>query len=272
MSGSRAELLRLALEVAEVAGAFVRDERPDDLQPSGTKTSDTDVLTVMDTRAEALIVGAIMAARPHDGVLGEEDGLRPGDSGLTWVIDPIDGTVNYLYGVGPYAVSVAVVEGQPDPAEWVQVAGCVYDPVADRRYYASAGDGAFRDGVALPGPRPVELGQALIGTGFGYLPGRRRRQAQVLTRLLPRVRDIRRIGCASLDLCYVAAGLLDGYYERGLNPWDHAAAGLIARESGARVSGPRNRLPGAEMVVAADPFLHAHLVELLAEADAFGDD
>lgn len=271
ISKGEADLLTIAISVAEEAGALVRDQRPDRVDVAHTKSSDVDVVTEMDTRAEALLIDRLMAARPDDGVLGEEGGLRAGGSGITWVIDPIDATVNYLYGVGHYAVSVAAVEGEPDPQGWRQIAGCVYDPVADRRYYAADGAGAFLDGRPLPGPRQAVLARALIGTGFGYLAERRAHQARVLTRVLPRVRDIRRLGCAALDLCYIGAGLLDGYYERGLNPWDQAAGALIAREAGAVVSGPHARLPSREMVIAAGPSLHAELADLLDEADAFRD-
>ncbi|MFV0459851.1 MAG: inositol monophosphatase family protein [Actinomycetales bacterium] len=266
------ELADLAVRVAVAAGQFIRDRRPDDLAVAATKTSAVDVVTHMDTAAERLIIEQVMAARPHDGVLGEEGGLLPGDSGLTWVIDPIDATVNYLYGVGTYAVSVAVVDGEPDPQTWTPMAGCVYDPLGDVRYHAMAGAGAFADRRALPGPNDVDLAHALVATGFGYLAARRRKQAQVLTGLLPRVRDIRRLGCAALDLCLVADGRVDAYYERGLNPWDHAASGLVATESGVLVTGPHGLLPGHALLVAAGPRLHPQLLGLLDGLGAYNDD
>ncbi len=265
------ELRAVAVEVAWAAARLIRDRRPEQLRVAGTKSSAVDIVTEMDTAAEQLIIDLLMDRRPADGLLGEEGGLRPGTSGLTWVIDPIDATVNYLYQVGHYAVSVGVVEGQPDPAGWRQMAGCVVDPVAETTYWAGAGAGAYRDGRPLSGPNRVELSQALVATGFGYLSHRRATQARVLAGVLPRVRDIRRMGCASLDLAYVAEGRLDAYYERGLNPWDFAAGGLIAVEAGAAVSGPNGRHPDSEMVVAAEPGLHRVLLDLLGDLDAYRD-
>lgn len=269
---TNAELTRLAVQVATEAGRFARDTRRAGITVASTKTSEVDIVTAADTATESLLIEALLAARPHDGVLGEEGGLRPGTSGLTWVLDPIDGTVNYLYGAGPYAVSVAVVEGEPNPAGWSPLAGCVHDPVGERCYSAGRGDGAFCNGRRLPGPNLVGLQNALLATGFGYLAGRRRRQGRVLAALIADLRDIRRSGCASLDLCSVAVGLVDGYYERGLNPWDHAAGALVASEAGAVVSGPQGRLPGVDLVVAAGQRLHAELLARLDELDAAADD
>ncbi len=265
-----AELMELAREVAVTAGRLAHEGRQR-AQVAGTKTSEVDIVTEMDLATERCLIDLITRARPDDGVLGEEGGLRPGGSGLTWVIDPIDGTVNYLYGVGPWAVSVAVVEGEPDPATWSQLAGCVHEPSTGRAHWAGRGLGAFCDGQRLYGPPNVGLDRALIATGFGYLAGRRARQAQVLVALLPQVRDIRRLGSSALDLCNVAAGRVDGYYERGLNPWDHAAGGLVVAEAGAIVTGPHGRLPSAEMVVAGPPRLHAELLARLDDLDAYSD-
>jgi myo-inositol-1(or 4)-monophosphatase len=170
------------------------------------------------------------------------------------VVDPIDGTVNFVYGIPAYAVSVAVVAGTPDVAgSWEPIAGCVYDAASGQAYTAAAGAGAWLDGVRLgPGPRTVPaLDQALVATGFGYESARRRAQAAVLLDLLPRVRDVRRVGCSALDLCGVAAGRYDGYYERGLHTWDFAAALLVASESGVSVTGGPGRPPSADLLVAA---------------------
>lgn len=267
-----AALLAVAEHAARAAGRLVRDERPDDLGVSATKTSPVDIVTAMDTAAEELLLTRLLAARPDDGVLGEEGGLRSGTSGLTWVVDPIDGTVNYLYGIPAYAVSVAVVEGQPNPQSWQVLAGCVHNPATGETWTATAGGGARLDGEPVPGPAEVPLDRALIGTGFGYTASRRRSQARVLAALLPKVRDIRRIGSAALDLCALASGRLDGYYERGLQPWDHAAGALVAAESGARVTGPGGVAPSAELVIAARPALHARLVEELGVLGAARDD
>jgi myo-inositol-1(or 4)-monophosphatase len=222
----------------------------------------------MDRAAEDLIRGLVHRARPDDGLLGEESGLRAGTSGLTWVVDPIDGTVNYLYGLPAYAVSVAVVTGDPRvDGDWQPLAGCVHDAATGQTWTASLGGGAYLDGRRLHAPRPPDLSGALVGTGFGYRSDRRRAQARVVADLLPRVRDIRRFGCAALDLCNVAAGRLDAYYERGLNPWDIAAGVLVVTESGARLRGPGGGVPGGELLVAGCP----PLVDVLGEElDALG--
>ncbi len=266
-----AELVRLAESAARAAGALVRDGRPDRVAVAATKSSPVDVVTEMDTAAEASVLEHLLGARPEDGVLGEEGGLRAGTSGLTWVVDPIDGTVNYLYGIPAYAVSVAVVEGQPEPGGWTVLAGCVHNPSSGETWTASVGGGAFLDGRRLEGPAEVDLSTALVGTGFGYLASRRRQQAAVLAELLPEVRDIRRIGSAALDLCALATGRLDAYFERGLQPWDQAAGVLVAQEAGARVTGARGLHPSEQLVVAAAPGLHARLMGRLDELGADRD-
>ncbi len=261
----------LAEEVARAAGQLVRRGRPDHVDVTATKSSPTDVVTAMDLAAEDLLRSMLTQRRPGDGVLGEERGLEPGSTGLTWVLDPIDGTVNYLYGVPAYAVSVAVVAGDPDPDRWTPVAACVHGIVDGRTFTAGRGLGAWVDGRPLHvGPvRP--LAEALVGTGFGYTAARRRGQARVVADLLPRVRDIRRMGAASLDLCAVAGGTLDAYYERGLRPWDHVAGGLVATEAGALVTGLRGRPAGEAMTVAGPAGTVRVLVEALESLDADSD-
>ena len=276
MTGLETSLREIAVEVAAAAGRLIRDERPADLGVEATKTSPVDVVTRMDLASEELIRDLLAQRRPDDGLLGEEGGLQAGTSGLTWVCDPIDGTVNYLYGVSGYAVSIAVVTGQPTPQAWEEVAGAVYDPVRDLMFCAARGQGAqVRDGSgtarALSGPADVPLSRALVGTGFGYLPARRASQARVLAGLLPRIRDIRRLGSAALDLCALADGRIDAYYERGLQPWDQAAGVLVAREAGAVVSGLHGLRPGEEFVLGAAPGLHDTLGALLADLDAATD-
>lgn len=263
-------LRALAERAARAAGALIVDDRPEDLAVSATKTSPTDVVTAMDTAAEALLVDTLLQARPDDGVLGEEGGLRPGTSGLTWVVDPIDGTVNYLYQIPAYAVSVAVVRGQPDPSSWEVLAGCVHNPVTGETWSAATGHGATLDGHPVAVNRGIPLDRALVGTGFGYTAERRREQARVLAGLLPRIRDVRRAGAASLDLCAVASGRLDAYYERGLKPWDLAAGGLVATEAGARVSGLSGLAATEAMVVAAAPDLAPQLASAVAALTGSG--
>lgn len=265
------DLLRLAEVAARQAGRLIHDERPADLRVSSTKTSPTDVVTAMDTAAEAMLTATLLDARPDDGLLGEESGLRSGTSGLTWVVDPIDGTVNYLYDIPAYAVSVALVEGEPNPSTWRVLAGCVHNPSTDETWTATLDGPACLDGVPVPGPREVPMSQALVGTGFGYTVERRVKQAQVLAALLPVVRDIRRIGSAALDLCALSSGRLDAYYERGLQPWDHAAAGLIAARSGAVVSGLNGVAPSSDFLVAAMPRLAQALWGELAVLDPLTD-
>jgi myo-inositol-1(or 4)-monophosphatase len=268
------ELLAVAEEGARRAGALVRNGGAGRMAVQATKSSPTDVVTATDRAAEELLRSFLAERRSQDGVLGEEEGWVPGGSGLTWVVDPIDGTVNFVYGIPSYAVSVAVVTGRPDvPGAWRPVAGCVYDVPGGQAYTAAAGAGAWLDGVRLGVvSRPVPaLDQALVATGFSYEAARRRAQARVLLELLPQVRDVRRVGCSALDVCGVAAGLYDGYYERGLHTWDFAAALLVATESGVSVSGGPGRPPSGDLVVAAREPLAAGLAAELARLGADRD-
>jgi myo-inositol-1(or 4)-monophosphatase len=309
------DLLALAADAAAAAARLLADQgaqgRPEVVE---TKSSLTDVVTEMDRRAEALITERIRAARPGDAILGEESGEthgapgqgqdagqdagQPGDpsaAAVRWIVDPLDGTVNYLYGLADWAVSIAAeVDG-------TIVAGVVAVPLHGETFTAVRGKGAWLHSTAergsatgearAPGEggatgagsatgessatgqsratalrcnRGVPLGQALVGTGFGYLPGRRRVQGEVVAALLPQIRDIRRGGSASVDLCMVAAGRLDAFYERGLNYWDYAAGALIAQEAGAHVTGLAGRPAGSSLTVAAGPGLYAELTAVLA--------
>ncbi|SRR5580765_1400050 len=263
-----AALEQLAVAVATEAGQLVLD-RPSDLGVAATKSSDTDIVTVMDQRAQDLIRTRLGAARPADGFQGEEAGGSTGDgSGITWVVDPIDGTVNYLYGIPAYAVSVAAVVGDPTvPGAWRPVAGAVVGPALGETYRARVGGGAFRrrgDGPETPivPTGCTDLGHALIGTGFGYEAAQRRWAAEVLLHVIPQVRDIRRIGSAALDLCHVADGALDGYYERGLNPWDLAAGWLVLTEAG----GTFIDVPTGDLTWAATAGIAAELERLVTGA------
>lgn len=279
------ELLALAVGAAREAGDLLAS-REGQVRVAATKSSPTDVVTEMDRRAEDLIRARIGAARPGDAILGEEGG-QTGDTlaagSVRWVIDPLDGTVNYLYGLHDWAVSIAA------EAEWADggqasrqiIAGAVLVPMRGELFSAVRGGGAWLTscGPGAAGP-PVRLrcrsggplDQALVATGFGYRAQRRLVQGAVVAALLPRVRDIRRGGCASVDLCAVAAGQLDGYYERGLNYWDYAAGALIAAEAGAALGDSRGGPPSTSMTVAAGPALFGPLVEALARLDAERDD
>ena len=237
---SASELLDVARGIALRAGEFALAARRAGVSVAATKSTPTDVVTAVDRDTEALIRSLILEARPDDGIVGEEDATRVGTSGLDWVVDPIDGTVNFLYDIPAWAVSIAVVEGAGGGAVGgTTLAGVVVNPTTGEVFEASLGGGARLDGRDLAVNADVHLASALVGTGFGYAAERRREQAVVLLELLPKARDIRRIGSAALDLCAIAAGRLDAYYERGLNAWDHSAGALIAREAGARVGGPQ---------------------------------
>lgn len=256
------ELLELAVDLVRRAGELVRDGRAEGLAGIGRKSTPTDLVTVMDRASEQLVVAGLRAARPDDAVLGEEGGAQRGRSGVRWLLDPIDGTVNYVYGLPNYAVSLAAeVDG-------VVVAGVVHNPETGEEWTAVRGAGAWRDGRRLTGPRTSSVDQTLLGTGFGYDAAQRATQAAVVAALLPRVRDIRRFGSAAIDLCYVAEGRLDAYYESGLNPWDRAAGGLVAEEAGALVTGLRGEPASEAMTLAAPPVLHAPLHDLLVTLTA----
>ncbi len=266
--GLEHELLDVAWRAARAAGDLLLAGRERALTVT-TKSTLTDVVTQMDTEAEALVVGTILAERPADGLLGEEGADRAGTSGVRWIVDPLDGTVNYLYGLPGWAVSIAAeVDGV------VQV-GVVDVPVLAETYVAVRGQGAIRlAGTVVerivPGA-PEDLSRALVATGFGYARGRRAAQARALTTVLPAVRDIRRAGAAAVDLCWAAAGRVDCYYERGLNPWDFAAGVLIATESGLMAGGPGDAPPSSELTWLAPPHLAAEFQQLLAQAGAAQD-
>jgi myo-inositol-1(or 4)-monophosphatase len=263
------ELLKIAVEVARAAANTARSMRTDGVSGVTTKSSATDVVTAADRAVERQVVSALRDLRPYDVVLGEEYGGSEaagasGPAGVRWIIDPIDGTVNYLYGLPNYAVSLAAeVGGQV-------VAGVVRNAATGEEWTASLGAGAHHEGRRLTGSAETDLGQALIATGFSYDPDRRAHQAAVLAGLIREVRDIRRFGSASLDLCMAASGAVDAYYEKGLNQWDHAAGGLVAAEAGLRVAGLSGRPPSAELVIAAPPALFDVLHDLLSALDAAG--
>lgn len=215
----------LAVAIAREAGALLL-AGAEGVRTVDSKSSPVDVVTEMDRASEALIVRRILEARPDDGLLGEEGASRAGTSGVRWVIDPLDGTVNYLYRRPDWAVSIAV------EANGQVVAGAVFAPVRDECFAGSLGGGATLNGQPIRVSEEARLAHALCGTGFDYDADGRRVQAAILTRVVPEVRDIRRAGSAALDLCAVACGRLDVYYERGVQAWDVAAAGLLVREAG----------------------------------------
>jgi len=257
------DLLARAQRAARSAGELLL-ARPDDLAVS-SKTSATDAVTAMDRASEELLADLLLADGPDDSILGEEGGQRIGSSPVRWVLDPLDGTVNYLYGIPEWAVSVAAeISG-------VVTVGVVICPALDVQWWAVAGGGAWRQRGSGPAQQVMvgseqRLGHALMGTGFGYTAQRRRWQAALLANVLPHIRDIRRAGAAAVDLCRVADGTLDGYFERGLQPWDHAAGGLIAAEAGAVVTGWPGEAAGESMTIATNSALAPALLQALTNA------
>lgn len=261
MSDHAAELEHFAMQLASGAAEVIRDQRGQGMAVSAKSTA-TDLVTEVDRRIEQWLVGRIARLRPDDAVLGEEGGGRPGSTAVRWVLDPIDGTVNFVLGLPQYAVSVAA------EFEGAVVAGAVCNPVSGEVFHARLGGGGFLGDAPLPGPRDVPLARAVVGTGFGYDAGQRERQVAVVGRLLPRVADIRRLGAASLDLCAVAAGRLDAYFEAGLNRWDYAAGALIAAEAGCVVSGLRGRGPSSRLTAVAGAGLAPAFFGMLEELGA----
>lgn len=264
---ARHELLPLAWQAASASATFLRDERPADLRASA-KSTPTDAVTEMDTGSERILIDRLLGARPQDGLLGEEGGERTGSSGVRWVVDPLDGTVSYLYRWPTWGVSVAAeIDGLP-------AIGVVLTPDFDEGYVGIAGKGAWLvRGDRATGLRladATDLSMALVATGFGYAPSQRANQAEVLRRLLPRIRDLRRSGSAVVDFCWLARGRLDAYFEEGLHPWDLAAGALIATEAGAAVQG----VPGPGLtdgtMLAARPGIFVALREALLGSTVVG--
>ncbi|MFI6414705.1 inositol monophosphatase family protein [Streptomyces sp. NPDC050585] len=261
----RDELLAVALEAARRAGALLRDGRPADLGVAATKSSPIDVVTEMDIAAEKLITDHLAKHRPHDGLLGEEGADAEGTSGIRWVVDPLDGTVNYLYGLPTWAVSIAAER------DGEALVGVVEIPTRGETFHAVRGRGAWLGERRLRVRPAPPLDQALVATGFNYVTTVRAHQAEVAHRLLPLVRDIRRSGSAAVDLADVAAGRLDGYYERGLRPWDRAAGALIAREAGALTGGRPGGPASDDLTVAGVPGVFESLQTLLEDFGAWHD-
>ncbi len=260
-AGSPAALEHLAVELAEGAAELVRSQAHGQLDV-GAKSTSTDLVTEVDRAAERWLVAELARRRPADAVLGEEGGGRSGTSGVRWVLDPIDGTVNFVLGLPIYAVSVAAeVDGSV-------TAGAVANPVTGETFHARLGGGAYLGGQRLRGPRDIPLERAVVGTGFGYDAALRARQGAVVAHMLPRVADIRRLGAAALDLCFLGAGRIDAYFEVALNPWDHAAGGLVAAEAGCVASGLHGRTPSATLYAAAGPGLAEPFFALLEEIGA----
>lgn len=253
------DLEALAIDIAREAGALARRRRDEGVSIAATKSAVADIVTEADREVEAMIRARIAAECPGDGFLGEESEAQRATTDTTWVVDPIDGTVNYAYGIPSYAVSIAVVTGEPDPQEWVAQAGVVFNPVSGELFRAARGEGAFLGDHRLAVNTAPTAAGALLATGFGYDPATHAGDIARVARVMPIARDIRRIGSAALDLAFVAAGRLDGYFERGLHPWDHAAGALLVTEAGGRVGGRPGGRPGREMTIACGTGLFEEL-------------
>lgn len=276
-----AQLLGVAVEVVRAAAEQAGRLRREGVEAVATKSTDTDIVTAADRAVERQVADELRRLRPGDAVLGEEFGEESDEQGgdhdrergpggdsarapVRWLLDPIDGTVNYLYGVPWYAVSLAAER------DGAVVAGVVCNVATGAQWTAAVGEGAWRDGRRLGGSAQRELRQALVATGFGYAAPRRAHQARVVAELITEVRDIRRLGAASLDLCLAAEGVVDAYYEKGLSLWDYAAGALVAAEAGLTVGGLHGAAASGEMLVAAPPALFAPLHDRLAALDAAG--
>lgn len=264
MSGEPvSELGELAEEIAREAGELARRRRREGVHLAATKTTLADIVTEADREVEALIRARLASARPEDGFLGEESEATSGLSGITWVVDPIDGTVNYAAGIPAYNVSIAAVRGTADPETWDTLAGAVFAPALGEMFTATRGHGAWLDGARLRVTTETPAG-ALLATGFGYDPATHDGDIATVRHVMPMARDIRRMGAAALDLAYVAAGRLDGYFERGLKPWDFAAGALLVREAGGVFSRTELSTPRPQ-VIAGGAAVHERLARLLGE-------
>lgn len=257
------ELLDLAARLAVEAGRMVLAGRRDrGVNAAATKSTDTDMVTEFDRASEQHIVHGILTARPNDTIVGEEGTDTSGSTGVRWCIDPIDGTTNFLYGLPGYAVSIAAA------VDGVTRVGAVYVPSNDELFTATSGGGARLDGRVITCSSTTDLGRALVATGFAYSPERRADQGERLARLLPRIRDVRRLGAAAPDLCNLAAGRVDAYFEEGLGEWDFAAGALIAAEAGCVVGGIVDGAPTTSGVLAATPAIFPLLRAALLQIDA----
>ncbi|HTI33207.1 MAG TPA: inositol monophosphatase family protein [Miltoncostaea sp.] len=243
-----APLLAIAEAAARSAGALLLERFREPATGLSAKTSRTDLVSDADRAAEALIARAILDARPGDALVAEEGAAAEGGSGVRWLVDPLDGTINFLWGVPHWCVSVAAYDAGGG------VAGVVHDPNRGETFTAVRGGGARLDGAPIAVRAPSPVSEALIATGFEYTAEARARQARLLASVLPAVRDVRRFGAAALDLCWVAAGRFDGYFETGLKPWDRAAGELVVREAGGAVEDMAH-----DGVVAGHPALVAAL-------------
>ena len=255
----------VAVKLAREAGELIVSRRAGQIEVANTKSSDVDVVTAVDKESEEFLYQRLRELRPGDGFLGEEGQVEESSTGVTWVVDPIDGTVNFLYNIPHYAVSIAAVTGEPTPGTWQVEAGAVFNPVTGEMFHASRGGGAFLGERRLQMLEPPPMHLALLATGFAYSTAMRKEQVRILSHLIGDVRDIRRMGTASLDLAAVAAGRVDVYFERTLNAWDHAAGELLVTEAGGIIAGIRDLPQGREGIFAGHPTLVSQLKARISE-------
>jgi len=259
------ELHEVAVKLAREAGELIVSRRAGHIEVASTKSSDVDVVTAVDKESEEFLYTRLRELRPGDGFLGEEGQVEESTTGITWVVDPIDGTVNFLYNIPHYAVSIAAVTGDPSPGSWQVEAGAVFNPATGELFHAARGEGSFLGERRLQIGSPPPMNLALLATGFAYSTAMRKEQVRILSQLIGEVRDIRRMGTASLDFAAVAAGRVDVYFERTLSPWDHAAGELLVTEAGGIISGIRDLPQGREGIFAGHPTLVKQLKARISE-------
>ena len=259
------ELHDVAVKLAREAGELIVTRRAGHIEVASTKSSDVDVVTAVDKESEEFLYTRLRELRPGDGFLGEEGQVEESTTGVTWVVDPIDGTVNFLYNIPHYAVSIAAVTGEPSPGSWQVEAGAVFNPATGELFHAARGEGAFLGERRLQIGSPPPMNLALLATGFAYSTAMRKEQVRILSQLIGEVRDIRRMGTASLDFAAVAAGRVDVYFERTLSPWDHAAGELLVTEAGGIITGIRDLPQGREGIFAGHPTLVTQLKARISE-------
>ena len=259
------ELHDVAVKLAQEAGELIVSRRAGHIEVANTKSSDVDVVTAVDKESEEFLYTRLQELRPGDGFLGEEGQVEPSSTGVTWVVDPIDGTVNFLYNIPHDAVSIAAVTGDPTPGTWQVEAGAIFNPVTGELFHAARGAGSYLGERRLQIGEPPPMNLALLATGFAYSTAMRKEQVRILGQLIGEVRDIRRMGTASLDLAAVAAGRVDVYFERTLNAWDHAAGEVLVTEAGGVIAGIRDLPQGREGIFAGHPTLVTQLKARISE-------
>jgi myo-inositol-1(or 4)-monophosphatase len=256
LTNSPVDLRNFARELAMGAGDILRTYAQHARTSIDTKSSSVDLVTDADKASEHFLVDAIRNRRPDDGILGEEGTNVPSSSGVQWIIDPLDGTTNFVYSIPFYAVSIGAY------ADGVPTAGAVYNPILDEMYTASIGGGASLNDTPLQTNAYVSLDKTLVATGFAYSADLRAEHGNRVAQLLPHIRDIRRCGAAALDLCGVASGRVDAYVEQSVQLWDVAAGTIIATEAGARVTGWDGTLPAPTVIAAPSPLYEELLPHL----------